>query len=218
MTDAPCRLYLITPDSPRIDTPAFADALASALDAGDVACLQLRRKEADMDALRGASERLQPICHARDVAFIVNDHPVLAAELGADGVHIGLDDGDYASARAAVGPDATIGVSCYDSRHRGIEAAEAGADYVAFGAFFPTTTKHPRTRADTQILHWWQDMVTVPCVAIGGITPENCGVLAAAGADFVAVVSAVWDHPAGPAAAVRAFNTVLALTERSSNP
>jgi len=218
VTSARCRLYLITPDSPRIDTPAFADALAFALDAGDVACLQLRWKDADNDSLRSAAERLRPICHARDVAFIVNDRPMLAAELGADGVHIGLDDGDYMSARAAVGPEATVGVSCYDSRHRGIEAAEAGADYVAFGAFFPTTTKHPRARADVQILRWWQDMVTVPCVAIGGITPENCGALASAGADFVAVVSAVWDHPAGPAAAVRAFNAALAATEDGPEP
>ncbi len=209
-TEERCRLYLITPSTPRIDTRAFAETLAAALDAGDVACVQLRWKDAPDDALRRAADRLIPVCHARDVAFIVNDRPATAAAVGADGVHIGADDGNYAAARAAVGADAIVGVSCYDSRHRGLEAAEAGADYVAFGAFFPTATKRPRARADVAILRWWRDMVTVPCVAIGGITPENCGGPVEAGADFLAVVSAVWDHPEGAAAAVRAFGRAIA--------
>ena len=205
-----CRIYLVTPSAPHIDTPEFADTLAAALDAGDVACLQLRWKDSGDDALRRAADRLMPVCHERGVAFLVNDRPVLAAAIGADGAHIGADDGDCAAARAALGPDAIVGVSCYDSRHRGIDAAEAGADYVAFGAFFPTATKQPRARADAEILRWWRDAVTVPCVAIGGIAPENAGALADAGADFLAVVSAVWDHPEGAPAAVRAFDRALA--------
>ena len=208
-----CRLYLVTPGAPEVDTPGFADRLAAALDAGDVACAQLRWKEADDDALRRAAERLAPVCRARGVAFVVNDRPALAAEAGADGVHIGAEDGGYAAARAAVGPDAIVGVSCYDSRDRGIAAAEAGADYAAFGAFFPTATKRPRARAGVDVLRWWRDAVTTPCVAIGGVTPENCGALVSAGADFLAVVSAVWEHPDGPAAAVRAFDRAIAKAE-----
>ena len=207
-----CRLYLVTPGAPHVAGAAFADTLAAALDAGDVACLQLRWKEAADDDLRRAAERLMPVCRARGVAFVLNDRPALAAEIGADGAHVGADDDTAEAARAALGAGAIVGVSCYDSRDRGLEAAAAGADYVAFGAFFPTATKRPRARAAPDLLRWWQDAVTVPCVAIGGITPANCGALAAAGADFVAVVSAVWDHPEGPAAAVRAFDRALSAS------
>lgn len=202
-----CRLYLVTP--PTIALPAFADALAEALDAGDVACLQLRLKDVDDDTVRRAVRALMPICHAHDVAFIVNDRPDLAAALGADGVHIGQADASYAEARATVGPDAIIGVTCHDSRHLAMVAAEAGADYVAFGAFFPTTTKPSGYRPDPALLAWWQEVMTVPCVAIGGITVENARVLVEAGADFLAVVTGVWDYPEGPAAAVRAFNRIF---------
>ena len=196
----PCRLYLITP--PAIELDRFAPALEAALNAGDVACLQLRLKEADDDAVRRAGERLLPICRARGVPLLINDRPDLAAELGADGVHVGADDADYAEARETVGADATVGVSCYDSRHRAIEAAEAGADYVAFGAFFPTGTKTPRARASVDLLEWWHAIMVVPCVAIGGITAGNCAPLVAAGADFLAVVGGVWAHPEGPEAGV----------------
>ena len=214
--DGGCRLYLITPSAPVVETAAFADDLAAALDAGDVACVQLRWKEADDDSLRRAADRLMPVCHARETAFIINDRPAAAAALGADGAHVGADDGDYAAARAAVGPDAIVGVSCYDSRDRGIDAAGAGADYVAFGAFFPTETKRPRARAGVDILRWWRDATTAPCVAIGGVTPDNCAPLVAAGADFLAVVSAVWRHPDGPAAAVRAFDRAIARARRAA--
>ena len=203
-----CRLYLITP--PAIALDAFAPRLEAALDAGDVACLQLRLKGADDDDVRRAGERLLPICQARDVPLLVNDRPDLAAELGADGVHVGADDADYAQARETVGADGTVGVSCYDSRHRAMEAAAAGADYVAFGAFFPTPTKTPRARADVDLLSWWQALMVVPCVAIGGITAENCGPLVQAGADFVAVIGGVWSHPEGPAAGVDAINRAIA--------
>ena len=203
-----CRLYLITP--PEIALDAFAPKLEAALDAGDVACLQLRLKGADDDDVRRAGERLLPICRARDVPLLVNDRPDLAAELGADGVHVGADDADYAQARESVGADGTVGVSCYDSRHRAMEAAAAGADYVAFGAFFPTETKAARARADVDLLNWWQALMVVPCVAIGGITAENCGPLVQNGADFLAVIGGVWSHPEGPAAGVDAINRAIA--------
>lgn len=203
-----CQLYLITP--PRLVPETFRDRLAEALDAGDVACVQLRLKDADDDAIRRATEILRPVAQNRGVAFLMNDRPDLAAELGCDGVHIGQEDTTYAEARRIVGPDAIVGVTCHDSRHLAIVAAERGADYVAFGAFFPTGTKEPKTRADPEILRWWSDIMEVPCVAIGGIKLENCRVLIEAGADFLAVVSAVWDHPDGPGAAVRAFNRVIA--------
>ncbi len=202
-----CRLYLITP--PLLEPRAFADTLKNALEAGDVASLQLRLKDVSDDEIRRATELLMPIAQARDVAFLMNDRPDLAAELGCDGVHIGQEDSTYAAARAAVGPDRIVGVTCHDSRHLAMEAAEAGADYVAFGAFFPTTTKEPKSQADVELLEWWSDIMEVPCVAIGGITVENAPPLVAAGADFLAVSSGVWAHKDGPAAAVKAFNALF---------
>ena len=203
----PCRLYLITPPAIALDT--FAPALEAALHAGDVACLQLRLKDADDDEVRRAGERLKPLCQGRGVPLIVNDRPDLAAEIGADGVHVGADDAGYGAARERVGAEATVGVSCYDSRHRAIEAAAAGADYVAFGAFFPTGTKTPRAAADVHLLKWWHGLMVVPCVAIGGITAENCAPLVTAGADFLAVIAGVWSHPAGPEAGVKAINGAI---------
>ncbi len=208
MTDETCRLYLITP--PRLEPRAFADVLASALDGGDVACVQLRLKDADDDAVRRACAILGPVVQARDAAFILNDRPDLAAECGCDGVHVGQEDVGYEEARAAVGGDAIVGVTCHDSRHLAMEAAERGADYVAFGAFFPTTTKEPKSRAEPRVIEDWTGATTVPCVAIGGITEGNCAPLVAAGADFLAVSAGVWDHPDGPAEAVRAFNRRIA--------
>ncbi len=211
MTD-PCRLYLISP--PRLDAPRFAEPLKRAFDGGDVASFQLRLKDGPDDGVLRTAEALMPLCIERGVAFIINDRADLAKRADADGVHIGADDGDYASARATVGRDKIVGVSCYDSRHLAVEAAEAGADYVAFGAFFPTATKEPRAQATTDLLQWWSEIMLVPCVAIGGITPENCGALVEAGADFLAAISAVWDHPEGPEAAVRAFNEAIARAQQ----
>jgi thiamine-phosphate pyrophosphorylase len=202
-----CRLYLITP--PRLEPKAFADTLRAALGAGDVASLQLRLKDTSDDDIRRAAEILMPIAQAREVAFIINDRPDLAAELRADGVHVGQEDATYVEARAAVGPSAIVGVTCHDSRHLAIDAAEAGADYVAFGAFFPTTTKDPKTRADLELLTWWSEMMVVPVVAIGGITVDNAKPLIEAGADFLAVSAGVWSHAQGPAAAVKAFNALF---------
>ncbi len=208
MTDeqqrAPCQLYLISPLDVGGDFPA---RLERALDAGGennpVAAFQFRVKDMDQHEAAGLAEPLQAICAARDVAFIVNDSIGLAKRLGADGVHLGQEDGTVAEARAALGRDAQIGVTCHDSRHIAMEAGEAGADYVAFGAFFPTTTKEVRHRAELTALEWWQALFEMPCVAIGGITPQNCGPLVAAGADFLAVSGAVWSGD--EAAAVMAF-------------
>ena len=207
-TEQTCRLYLITP--PKIDLNVFKDDLAAALDAGDVACVQLRLKDASGEEILEAAEILAPLAQERDVAFIMNDDPDLAAQSGCDGVHIGQDDASYADARAALGADAIIGVTCHDQRHLAIDAADRGADYVAFGAFFPTQTKKSKTHPAPELLETWSTMTTVPCVAIGGITQDNCGPLIQAGADFLAVVSAVWDYEKGPAAAVKAFNEVIA--------
>lgn len=204
-----CRLYLITP--PRIDDlAAFGHVLAQALDAGDVAALQIRLKDVDDEVIAAAVDALSPIAQARGVAVILNDRPDLAARLGCDGVHVGQDDMPYAQARKLVGPDRMVGVTCHDSRHLGMEAAEAGADYVAFGAFFPTATKDAPTRAEPEILTIWQETMEVPCVAIGGITVSTARELAKAGADFLAVSAGVWNHSEGPAAAVRAFNAEIA--------
>jgi thiamine-phosphate pyrophosphorylase len=197
------RLYLVTP--PALEPASFADALARALDAGDVACVQLRLKEADDDQIRRAADALRPATQSRGAAFLMNDRPDLALATGCDGVHVGQQDASYAEARRLLGPERIVGVTCHQSRHLAMEAAEAGADYVAFGAFFPSSTKEAKHRADPEILRWWSEIMTVPSVAIGGITPENCGTLVEAGADFLAVVSAVWSHPDGPGAAVKQF-------------
>lgn len=207
MTDV-CRLYLITP--PKLEAKAFAETLKRALGAGDVASLQLRLKDVGDDEIRRATQILMPIAQASGVAFILNDRPDLAAELGCDGVHVGQEDASIAEARAAVGKTGIVGATCHDSRHLAIEAAEAGADYVAFGAFFATATKDAKTVADIETLRWWAEMMVVPCVAIGGITVANAAPLVAAGADFLAVASGVWDHPDGAAAAVKAFDVLFA--------
>lgn len=206
MTD--CRLYLITP--PKLDLASFKPLLAATLDAGDVACVQLRLKDVGDDAVKRAIDALRPVAQERDVAFILNDRPDLAAAGGCDGVHVGQDDTPYAQARKIMGRDAIVGVTCHDSRHLAMVAGEDGADYVAFGAFFETATKEPKARAEPEILSWWQEMMEIPCVAIGGVTVENCRVLVEAGADFLAVSGGVWNHKDGPVAAVKAFNAVIA--------
>ena len=202
-----CRLYLVSP--PRVAHRDFAEVLTRALDGGDVASFQLRLKHVSDDEIRGTTDLLRPIVQAHGAAFILNDRPDLAAELGCDGVHIGQEDASYAEARRLVGPNSVVGVTCHDSRHLAMEAGEAGADYVAFGAFFPTATKEPKTRADIELLRWWAEMMVVPCVAIGGITVTNAPALVEAGADFLAVSAGVWEYPEGPEAAVRDFNALF---------
>ena len=207
---AGCRLYLVTP--PAFDPASFRDQLAAALDAGDVGAVQLRLKGIDDDALRRAIDVLRPVAQSRDVAFILNDRPDLAVAHGCDGAHVGQTDTQVAVARKLLG-DRTLGVTCHDSRDLAFEAGEAGADYVAFGAFFPTATKDAPTRADPDILRWWSELMELPCVAIGGINAANCGELVRAGADFLAVIGAVWNHPEGPAAGVRAMNAAIAQAQ-----
>lgn len=202
----PTQLYLISP--PEVGG-AFPDRLASALDAGTVAAFQFRVKGLDDHAAARLAEPLQRICADREVAFIVNDSVSLAKRLGADGVHLGQKDGAVRDAREELGKGVQIGVTCHNSRHLAMEAGEAGADYVAFGAFYPTTTKEVEHKAEPDILEWWQTFFELPCVAIGGITPETCAALAEAGADFIAAAGAVWNGD--EAAAVRAFNAALGL-------
>jgi thiamine-phosphate pyrophosphorylase len=205
---------LITP--PALDPDKFAKELDEALAGGDVACLQLRLKDAEDDAIRRAARVLQPIAQGRHVAFIMNDRPDLAAELDCDGVHVGEEDAPYEEARRLLGPDRVIGVTCGDSRHRAVVASEAGADYVAFGAFFPSTTKTgAKYRATPELLRDWSETTVVPCCAIGGITQENCAPLVEAGADFLAVIGAIWSYAQGPRAAVRDFNAVFARHNRA---
>ncbi len=203
-----CRLYLITP--PKIELDHFVAAFEAALDGGDVACLQIRLKQAPDQDIVAAARRLKPICDAHAVALLINDRPDLAAASGADGAHVGQQDMSYTEARRLLGDAAIIGVTCHDSRDLAIAAANAGADYVAFGAFFDTATKAAKSRTDEDILRWWSELVEVPVVAIGGITAENCAPLVAAGANYLAVMGGVWNHPGGAAAGVAAFNTVFA--------
>ncbi len=202
-----CRLYLISP--PKLSATNFLGPLQEALAGGDVASFQLRLKNVSDDEIRRATDILRPVVQAHGTAFILNDRPDLAAELGCDGVHVGQEDASYGEARAAL-PKGIVGVTCHDSRHLAMEAAEAGADYVAFGAFFPTQTKEPKTQADIDLLRWWGEMMVVPVVAIGGITIANAPALVEAGADFLAVSAGVWEHPEGPRAAVAAFNALFA--------
>ena len=202
----PCQLYLISPSDV---TGSFPDRLKAALDGGPVAAFQFRVKGVDQHEAARLAEPLLRICADRDVAFIVNDSASLAKRIGADGVHLGQDDDDPRDARALLGPQAQIGVTCHDSRHLAMEAGEAGADYVAFGAFFPTTTKEVRHQPIPAILSWWASLFEIPSVAIGGITPGNGRVLVEAGADFLAVCGSVWNHEGGPEAAISAFDALL---------
>lgn len=202
----PCQLYLISPLEVGGD---FPQRLARALDAGPVAAFQFRVKDMDQHQAAALAEPLLAICRDRDVAFIVNDSISLAKRLGADGVHLGQDDGDPREARRVLGPGAQIGVTCHDSKHLAMEAGEAGADYVAFGSFYPTTTKEVRHRPEPDILGWWTTIFEMPCVAIGGITPGNARPLIEAGADFIAVCGAIWNAPEGEAEAVRRFTSLL---------
>ncbi len=204
-----CRLYLITP--PRIILDDFKDELAHALDGDDIACVQLRLKGVSRDKLLRAIEVLAPIVQERNIPFILNDNPELAATTGCDGVHVGQKDTSYEKSRDIVGSNAIVGVTCQDKRYLAYEAAEKGADYVAFGAFFPTNTKRNKSQPNVDILEIWSTMTTVPCVAIGGITHNNCPVIIQAGANFLAVISAIWDHEAGPKAAVKTFNQIISL-------
>lgn len=209
MTDKhTCRLYLISP--PEIpDLDGFAELLGRTLDAGDVACFQLRLPGADDDTLRTAVAKLAPIVQGRDIAFLLADRPRLSKYLQCDGVHIEARDLTVKEVRKLVGDDMSVGFSCGNSRHAAMVAGEGGADYVSFGPFFPSPMKPDAEIADPDIVSWWAEMMELPCVAVGGMTPENCAAVAEAGADFIAAISSVWNHEKGPEEAVRAFNRVL---------
>jgi len=202
-----CRVYLIT--LPTFDPAPFADLLAAALDGGDVAAVQLRLKNVDDGAWYRAIDALRPVAQSRGVAFLLNDRVDLVRQTGCDGAHVGQEDMPAAQARKVMGPDLTLGVTCKGSRDWAMRAGEDGADYVAFGAFYPSTTKEDTTLLDPDILAWWSEMMELPCCAIGGITPNNCAPLVRAGADFLAVIGCIWDHPDGPAAGVKALNTAI---------
>ncbi len=207
MNIPPCQLYLISP----LDVSGnFPVQLEAALAAGPVAAFQFRVKDVDQHEAANLAAPLQAICAAHDVAFIVNDSVALAKRINADGVHLGQGDGDVRNARIELGHEAQIGVTCHNSRHLAMEAGEAGADYVAFGAFYPTSTKQVEHVAELDTLQLWSAIAEIPCVAIGGITPDNAQPLIDAGADFIAVSSAVWSNPEGPAAAIKRFNALLA--------
>jgi thiamine-phosphate pyrophosphorylase len=215
MHTPPCQLYLISPLDVGGD---FPDRLEAALSAGPVAAFQFRVKGMDQHAAAQLAALLQEICAAHDVAFIVNDSISLAKRLKADGVHLGQSDGDVREAREELGRDAQIGVTCHNSRHLGMEAGEAGADYVAFGAFYPTMTKQVEHMAEIETIELWSKVMEIPCVAIGGITTANAMPLITAGADFIAVSGAVWNDTRGPAAAIADFNAVLASALASAPP
>ncbi|WP_428536272.1 thiamine phosphate synthase [Rhodopila sp.] len=202
-----CRVYLITPQA--LDPVPFAELLAAALDAGDVAAVQLRLKQVSDDAWLRAIDALRPVCQARGVALLLNDRADRVRQTGCDGAHVGQDDMPAQQARRLLGPDLTLGVTCKGSRDLAMQAGEDGADYVAFGAFYPSTTKAVTNLLDPEILRWWSEMMQLPSCAIGGITAANCAELVRAGADFLAVVGCVWNHPDGPAAGVKALNVAI---------
>ena len=201
-------LYLLTP--PKIDLAVFPDRLKSVLDTGTIDCLQLRLKDVSDDEIRKAIDAILPLCNGLDIPLILNDRPDIAKKSGVDGVHVGEEDASYDEARAIMGEEHIVGVSCYDSRHRAMELGEKGADYVAFGAFYPTQTKEAKTSVTPEIIEIWTTFTTVPCVAIGGITADNLGPIVEAGADFIAVTGGVWNHPDGPEAGAKAIKAAIA--------
>lgn len=203
-----CRTYLITPE--RFDLLPFADLLAEAVDAGDVAAVQLRIKDVSDSVWKRTIDVLRPVTQARGVAFLLNDRADLVVGTGCDGAHVGQDDIPAREARRMMGPDLMLGVTCKGSRDLAMTAGEDGADYVAFGAFYPSITKVVTNQVDPEILQWWSELMEIPSCAIGGITPENCGPLVRAGADFLAVVGCIWNHPDGPGAGVKALNAAIA--------
>lgn len=207
--DPGCKLYILTPA--QIDLRVFPGLLREAINAVPqiVGAVQLRLKDVDDHVFVDAAEALLTICHDFDVPLIINDRPDIAADVGADGVHVGQQDTDYAKAREIIGAEGIVGVTCHDSRHLAMVAGEQGADYVAFGAFFPSSSKDAKFHPEPEILEWCSSMTILPCVAIGGITADNCQPLVTAGADYLAVIGSIWNHPDGPAAGVLAFKEPL---------
>jgi thiamine-phosphate pyrophosphorylase len=198
-------LYAVTPDTD--DTPLLVRQVAAAI-AGGTTLIQYRNKIADPHVRRAQATALKTLCSERGAVLIVNDFVDLAREIDADGVHLGKDDGEVAPARDVIGSDKLVGISCYRSLEAARAAQAGGADYVAFGSFFPSTVKPGAVRAPVELLRQAKETLTVPVVAIGGITAENGGQLVQAGADALAVISAVFATPDIEAAA-RAFSPLF---------
>ena len=220
------KLYLISP--PQIELGSFAERFKSVAETGLVSFFQLRLKFpviANEHSKRGnpeiaspnklylsrndeliitAAQKLIPICAKHNIKFIVNDSAELALKCGADGVHVGIDDGGVVKAREILGAGKIIGASCYNSLELAEKAANEGADYISFGAFYPTKTKVARSKAEIETVLKWKSQSKIPCSAIGGITPENANPIIAAGADYICVVSSVWDEE-NPADAAKKF-------------
>ncbi len=207
MAEANCRLYIITPE--KFDLQIFPDLLAQALDAGDCAAVQLRIKNETDDSWKRAIDALRPVTQARNVAFLLNDRADLVLPTGCDGAHVGQEDMAATQARKLMGPDLMLGVTCKSSRDLAMQAGEDSADYVAFGAFYPSNSKEVKNLADPEILRWWSELMEIPSCAIGGITADNLAPLVQAGANFLAIIGGVWHHKDGPAAGVRAINTAI---------
>lgn len=219
-----CQLYLISPEG--LDAAAFASKLEAALAAvpGRVGAFQLRLPDADDATITAAAKMLQPICAEHGVAFFLSDVVSLVAPLRADGIHLEKSRKTIGEVRQMVGEDVVIGVSCGDSRDRAMQVGNDGADYVSFQvvhcakpAGFASPEPAERRPSENQEifrgqlenLRWWQMFFVLPCVAAGGVTLENAAELVAAGADFLALRGAVWEHPVGPGAAVKAFDAII---------
>jgi thiamine-phosphate pyrophosphorylase len=202
-----CRLYVITPET--FDLHPFADSLAGALDAGDVAAVQLRLKNAPDGVWKRAIDALRPVCQSRRVELLLNDRADLVAAAGCDGAHVGQEDMPAREARRLMGSGRTLGVTCKSSHDLADRAVQDGASYVAFGAFFPSTSKQVTNLADPEVLRRWAQRSQVPSCAIGGITAANLAPLVSAGANLLAIIGGVWSHPDGPAAGVRAINAAI---------
>ncbi len=220
--DSPnCQIYIITP--PQLVPEEFVQHMERALDAGTVASFQLRLETDDMDAWRHATEVLMPVAAARDVAFIINDHVDIAKEMGADGAHVGIHDMQVKAARQLLGPDKILGATCMDSKHLAMTAAEQGANYVSFGPFFTSRSPYypkenyaPKYMVSPNILTWWSTLMEIPCIAAGGIKPQNCAELVKAGADFICASTSIWEYPGGAAAAIKDFHREMEEGQRKA--
>ncbi len=189
------QIYLISP--PQIELKDFSLNLDKALKTGLVPVFQLRLKNYSPLEIKNFSQEIKKICDNNNCLFLLNDFYEVALEIGASGVHVGIDDKKISQIRQNSPKNFVIGASCYDSKHLAMEACEQGADYISFGAFFETKTKISRGKPTFEILNWASEILNFPIVAIGGINDKNCGELVKNGADFLAVISYVWQHPQG---------------------
>ncbi len=207
MTEYLTKIYLITP--PKIDENFFFTSLENVLSTKIVSCLQIRLKNVEDKNIIEICKIVRPICDNYKIPLIINDRLDLVKKCDADGVHLGQEDGSIKDARKYLGSNFIIGASCYNSKHIAMEAAENGADYVAFGAFFESKTKVPKVKVKKNIIEDWNFISNIPCVAIGGITPTNCKDLIKAGADHLAVIGSIWNSDKSPEKAIMDFKKIL---------